>query len=87
MSRAQRRDKEGLHLHVNNPLIVAVPDEGVGMSFLSFTIRSWETGPSQLLDRYKRLVDVRIPGDEVCPEVKGESFGMEDMRGDLCEVW
>ena len=56
------------------------------MSLLSCAIRSWKTRPPQLLDRYKSLMDVRVPGDKVCPKVKCESFGLEDVGGDLCEV-
>lgn len=39
-----------------------------------------ESPPAQLLDGDEGLVDVRVFGDEVRAEVKGEAFGVEDVR-------
>lgn len=43
--------------------------------------------PVQLLDRDERLVNVGVFRDEVGAEMKSETFGMEDVRGRLGEIW
>ena len=60
------------HHDFDNPLLVAVPPEGM-VVFLAPHIDSL---PAELFDRDERFVHVAVFGDEVGPEVECEPFRM-----------
>ena len=81
----------GTHLDIYGALLVAVAVEGVRVIFrgLPLALSNGDALPPELLDRDKRLVQMRIFGDEVRPEVHRESLRNENVRRclrDVCEA-
>ena len=74
--------RKDAHLDVHKPLLVAIAPEGVAVLLAPHV----DALPPQLLDRDERLVDVRVLGDEVRPEVHGKALRVQDVRRRLREV-
>ena len=70
------------YLDIDLPLLISITPERMTV-FLAVHV---DALPAQLLDGDKRLVDVRVLGDEVRPEVQRKAFGVQNMWGRLCEV-
>ena len=66
---------------VDYTLLVAISPEGVAV-LLTIHV---DALPPELLNGNERLVDVCVLRHEVCSQVQGEAFRMEDVRGCLRE--
>ena len=66
---------EWAYLDLRNNLILAVAHERVVVVLATHG----NPRPAQLLDRHKRLMEMRVLGDEECPEMQREPLRAQDM--------